>query len=82
MEFQNLNNSVESSVTGSREGPPMIDRGSIRLISDPWAYLRQMPLKYGIGGPPNYISLIGFILRFLIPGVKRKKPFSQPHQQP
>lgn len=26
MEFQNLNNSVESSVTGSREGPPMIDR--------------------------------------------------------
>lgn len=26
MEFQNLNNSVESSVTGSREGQPMIDR--------------------------------------------------------
>ncbi|GKV52860.1 hypothetical protein SLEP1_g59416 [Rubroshorea leprosula] len=26
MEFQNLNNSVESSVTGSREGPPIIDR--------------------------------------------------------
>ncbi|WOG81046.1 hypothetical protein DCAR_0100191 [Daucus carota subsp. sativus] len=26
MEFKNLNNSVESSATGSREGPPMIDR--------------------------------------------------------
>lgn len=26
MEFQKLNNSVESFVTGSREGPPMIDR--------------------------------------------------------
>ena len=26
MEFKNLNNSVESFVTGSREGPPMIDR--------------------------------------------------------
>jgi len=28
MEFRNLNNSVESSVTGSREGPPIIDSGS------------------------------------------------------
>ena len=34
MKFQNLNNSVESSVTGKREGPPMIDRPfpPIRLL--------------------------------------------------
>ena len=28
MEFKTLNNSVESSVTGSREGPPIIDSSS------------------------------------------------------
>lgn len=81
--------------------------GLIRLISDPWAYLTQMSLKWnrglvdrkaraGVGHSiqfrfaslSNPIFESGWILRFLIPVVKRKKrekghsPTSSPRFRP